>query len=51
MRSETQGDTPEDRAKLKAIVGELFDFETFSQESLGRDWAGEQKKSARILWL
>lgn len=39
VRSETGGDTPEERAALKAIVGELFDFETFSRESLGRDWA------------
>ena len=39
VRSETGGDTPEDRAALKAIVGELFDFETFGRESLGRDWA------------
>ena len=39
VRSETGGDTAEERAKLKAIVGELFDFETFSRESLGRDWA------------
>lgn len=44
VRSETKGDTPEDRAKLKAIVGELFDFETFSQESLGRDWAGRTEE-------
>ncbi len=39
VRSDTGGDTPEDRAALKAIVGELFDFETFGRESLGRDWA------------
>lgn len=39
VRSETGGDTAEERAKLKAIVGELFDFETFGRESLGRDWA------------
>ena len=39
VRSETGGDTAEERAELKAIVGELFDFETFSRESLGRDWA------------
>ncbi|MDP6037593.1 MAG: ABC transporter substrate-binding protein [Candidatus Latescibacteria bacterium] len=39
VRSETKGETPEERAKLKAIVGDLFDFETFSKESLGRDWA------------
>ena len=39
VRSETGGDTDEERAALKAIVGELFDFETFGRESLGRDWA------------
>ncbi len=39
VRSETGGSTPEERAELKAIVGEVFDFETFSRESLGRDWA------------
>lgn len=39
VRSETGGDTAKERAELKAIVGELFDFETFSRESLGRDWA------------
>lgn len=39
VRSETGGDTAEERAELKVIVGELFDFETFSRESLGRDWA------------
>lgn len=44
VRSETKGDTPEERAKLKSIVGELFDFETFSQESLGRDWAGRTEE-------
>ena len=44
VRSETGGDTPEERAKLKAIVGELFDFETFSRESLGRDWAARTEE-------
>ena len=39
VRSETGGDTDEERAALTAIVGELFDFETFGRESLGRDWA------------
>jgi phospholipid transport system substrate-binding protein len=39
VRSETKGETPEERAKLKTIVGDLFDFETFSKESLGRYWA------------
>ena len=44
VRSETGGDTPEERAALKAIVGELFDFETFSQESLGRDWTARTEE-------
>ena len=44
VRSETKGDTPEERAKLKAIVGELFDFQTFSRESLGRDWAARTEE-------
>ena len=44
VRSETGGDTPEERAKLKAIVGELFDFQTFSRESLGRDWTARTEE-------
>ena len=44
VRSETKGDTPEERAKLKAIVGELFDFQTFGRESLGRDWAARTEE-------
>ncbi len=44
VRSETKGDTPEERAKLKAIVGELFDFQTFSRESLGRDWTARTEE-------
>lgn len=44
VRSETGGDTAEERAALKAIVGELFDFETFSRESLGRDWAARTEE-------
>lgn len=39
VRSKTKGETPEERAKLKAIVGELFDFEALSELSLGREWA------------
>ena len=39
VRSKTKGETPEERAKLKAIVGDLFDFEALSELSLGRDWA------------
>ncbi|MDE2799456.1 MAG: ABC transporter substrate-binding protein, partial [Gemmatimonadota bacterium] len=44
VRSETGGDTPEERAALKSIVGELFDFETFSRESLGRDWTARTEE-------
>ena len=44
VRSETEGDTAEERAALKAIVGELFDFETFSRESLGRDWTARTEE-------
>lgn len=39
VRSDTKGETPEERAKLKAIVGELFDFGALSELSLGRSWA------------
>ena len=39
VRSETKGETEAERAQLKAIVGELFDFERFAQRSLGRYWA------------
>ena len=39
VRSNTKGETPEERAKLKAIVGDLFDFEALSELSLGRSWA------------
>lgn len=39
VRSETKGETPEERAKLKEIVGDLFDFEALSELSLGRSWA------------
>ena len=39
VRSETKGETIEERAQLKKIIGESFDFQTFGQESLGREWA------------
>ncbi len=39
VRSKTKGETPQERAKLKAIVGDLFDFNALSELSLGRDWA------------
>ena len=38
VRSTTKGETPEERSKLKTIVGELFDFPALSQLSLGRSW-------------
>jgi phospholipid transport system substrate-binding protein len=48
VRSKTKGETPAERAKLKAIVGELFDFKALSELSLGREWAerteAEQKE-------
>jgi phospholipid transport system substrate-binding protein len=39
VRSKTKGETPEERARLKAIVAELFDFEALSELSLGSSWA------------
>lgn len=50
VRSETKGETPEERAKLKTIVGEVFDFVAFSELSLGRDWAErtEEERQAFI---
>ena len=38
VRSETRGETPEERARLKAIVAGLFDFAALSELSLGRSW-------------
>ena len=38
VRSETEGSTQAEREQLKAIVGELFDFERLSRTSLGRYW-------------
>ncbi len=38
VKSPTEGESPEERAQIKAIVSELFDFSTFSEVSLGRFW-------------
>jgi phospholipid transport system substrate-binding protein len=38
VKSPTEGETPEERAQIKSIVSELFDFSSFSQTSLGRYW-------------
>ena len=38
VRSETEGSTEAEREQLKAIVGELFDFQRLSRTSLGRYW-------------
>lgn len=38
VKSPTEGETPEERAQIKAIVSELFDFAAFSEVSLGRYW-------------
>lgn len=38
VKSPTEGETPEERAQIKAIVDALFDFVTFSEVSLGRYW-------------
>lgn len=38
VRSETKGETEAERERLKAIVGEVFDYEAFGRLSLGRDW-------------
>ena len=38
VRSETEGNTEAEREQLKAIVGELFDFQRLSRTSLGRYW-------------
>lgn len=44
VRSETKGETPEEREKLKEIVGNLFDFHALSELSLGRSWAERTEK-------
>ncbi len=38
VSSPTEGETPEERAEIKRIVSELFDFASFSEVSLGRYW-------------
>ena len=38
VKSPTEGETEEERAQIKMIVSELFDFNTFSEVSLGRYW-------------
>jgi phospholipid transport system substrate-binding protein len=38
VKSPTEGETEEERAQIKMIVSELFDFGTFSEVSLGRYW-------------
>lgn len=47
VRSETKGETPEERDRLKTIVGEVFDFVAFSELSLGRDWAERTEDERR----
>ena len=44
--SETKGESPEERRKLKAIVGDSFDFTEFGRLSLGRNW-GERTEAER----
>ncbi len=38
VNSETEGETAEEREKLKTIVEEMFDFHRFSRVALGRHW-------------
>jgi phospholipid transport system substrate-binding protein len=38
VRSETEGETQAERAQLKKLIGQMFDFATFSEKSLGRYW-------------
>ena len=38
VKSPTEGETEEERAQIKMLVSELFDFGTFSEVSLGRYW-------------
>ena len=38
VRSETGGETEAGRERLKAIIGDLFDYETFSELTLKRYW-------------
>jgi phospholipid transport system substrate-binding protein len=44
--SETKGESADERAQLKAIVGESFNFEAFARLSLGRNW-GDRTESER----
>jgi len=52
VRSKTKGETPKERAKLKAIVAELFDFAALSELSLGSSWSerteAEQKEFTEL---
>lgn len=38
VNSETQGETAEEREKLRTIVEEMFDFRRFARVALGRHW-------------
>ena len=38
VNSETQGETAEEREKLRTIVEEMFDFRKFARVALGRHW-------------
>ena len=38
VNSETKGETPAERDSLKAVVGDLFDFQELSRLALGRYW-------------
>ena len=38
VNSETQGETTEEREKLRTIVEEMFDFRRFARVALGRHW-------------
>ena len=38
VNSETQGETVEEREKLRTIVEEMFDFRRFARVALGRHW-------------
>jgi phospholipid transport system substrate-binding protein len=40
VKSPTEGETPEERDQIRAIVSELFDFRSYSETSLGRYWDG-----------
>ena len=38
VRSRTGGETEADRERLKAIIGDLFDYKAFSESTLKRYW-------------